>query len=480
MLVKWKAVGYTRSSKDNRYNINLFSKGVLLELFIFFKKWWMAIALTKLQHKQIEEKSETKLQAFQRKIYLKAKQNKEYKFYCLYDKVFRIDFLEEAYKRVKKSWWSGWIDWINFEDLTWKENEFIEEIHNDLKNQTYKPNKTREVKIPKWNWKFRTLKIPTIKDRVVQMSLKLVIEPIFEADFEENSFWYRPNKSAHKAVWKLENVAFQEIYKKEENRKEVKNIDLSNCFDTIPHKELILEIVKRVIDNEIIRLIRMILESGINIEDTDNENKEEGTPQWWVISPLLANIYLDKIDKYWKENGKNYEIFRYADDIVIRLKPKDEQLYQELILYIEKDLKMKVNREKSTTETIKNWITYLWFILKEATSWKWKKYILLEPSKKSKKKLNDNIKQLLNKKNPMSTEEIIKNLNYKLRGWHQYFDNITMSKTRERLTRHIEWKLMRLISYRMKKEWIYWKEFIKGTLYTKYWLYKLKSLWRIF
>ena len=275
------------------------------------------IVLTELQHREIEENSETKLQSFQRKIYQKAKQNPKYKFYCLYDKVFRRDVLEEAYRRVRKSGGTGGIDGIDFEDIKGKEEEFIDEIQEELKRRAYRPKQLRQVMIPKKNGKLRPLRIPTIKDRVVQAAVKLVIEPIFEADFKECSYGYRPKKSAQQAIGKLQKELFREIYKPEEKRKTVESIDLSNCFETIPHKELIAIIAKRIIDREMLKLIKKMLKTKAMGEDT-KEDEDSGTPQGGVISPLLANIYLNKMEEYWEGKGNQSMMIRYADDCVPR------------------------------------------------------------------------------------------------------------------------------------------------------------------
>ena len=264
----------------------------------------MTIVLNELQHRQIEENSKTKLQAFQRKIYLKAKQNPKYKFYCLYDKVFRLDTLKEAYRKVKANKGAAGIDGMKFSDLEGKEEEFINGIQIELKKKTYRPNRLREVQIPKKNGKTRTLKIPTIKDRVVQMAVKLIIEPIFEADFKDCSYGYRPKKSAQQAIGEINKTLFKEIYKPEDQRKEIKSIDLTDCFNTIPHKELIQMIAKRIIDRQLLKLIKMMLKAGA-MEIKGKDEDKTGTPQGGVLSPLLANIYLDKIDEYWEKKG-NY------------------------------------------------------------------------------------------------------------------------------------------------------------------------------
>jgi len=314
----------------------------------------MAIALTKLQHSDIEQHSETKLQAFQRKIYLKAKQNPDYKFYCLYDKVFRRDTLEEAYRRAKANKGAAGVDGLEWSDLKDKQGSFIEEIHQELKQKTYRPSTLREVTIPKKNGKMRTLKIPTIKDRVVQGAVKLIIEPIFEADFKDCSYGYRPKRGAQEAIGKLGKWLFKDIYAQE--KKTIRSIDLKDCFNTIPHKELIRIIAQRVIDRQLLKLIKQILLRGA-MQETSNR----GTPQGGVLSPLLANIYLDQIDQYWKDRPLESKLLRYADDILVVLNRKEEGAYQKLLEHIEKTLKLTINREKSQPTTMEDGVDYLGF-----------------------------------------------------------------------------------------------------------------------
>lgn len=437
------------------------------------------VSLTKLKHAEIERNSEDKVQAFQRKIYLKAKENPEYKFYCMYDKVFRRDFLEKAFFIVKRNKWKGGVDGKEFSDYEkGQEQELIDEIQKELKGRTYKPSPLREVQIPKGNGKMRILKIPTIKDRVVQMSLKLVIEPIFEADFKENSYGYRPKKGAHDAVWKLGRELKREVFKTEVT-KEVKNVDLSRCFDTIPHKELMNIIAKRLIDRETLKLVKMFLTVGIMEEEINWTEKEKGTPQWGVISPLLANIYLDKIDEYRSKTEIKGEMIRYADDIVIVMGKEEEGKYQKFLTYIEEELKLVVNREKTKIENLESGINYLWFCLRKKKSKKQKDYLSIEPNKKAMKKIKATIKMMIKHSWKISTEDVIGIVNRRLKGRQGYFDNIWMWKTRNHLNRYVGIKMRKFISKRKKNSRITRKLFKERRLYNEYGLYYLENTGRI-
>ncbi len=204
----------------------------------------------------VPQRDEERIRDFQRKIYLKAKREKKFRFYILYDKIASKRFLLEAYFRVKENKGKPGVDGVSFEDI---ENEgidiFINELYNELKNKSYKPSPVKRVYIPKANGKKRPLGIPTIKDRVVQMSCKLVIEPIFEADFEENSYGFRPKRKAADAVSKIkENL--------EDGNTMVYDADLSSYFDTIPHDKLMILIGKRISDKHTLNLIKKWLKNA--------------------------------------------------------------------------------------------------------------------------------------------------------------------------------------------------------------------------
>jgi len=233
-------------------------------------------------------KDAERVQDLQRKLYRKAKQDKEFRFYVLYDKVRLPHFLREAYRRCKANNGRAGVDEITFSDVErYGVERFISEIIKELKEKSYKPSPILRVYIEKENGKQRPLGIPTIKDRVVQMCVKLIIEPIFEADFEENSYGFRPKRSAGEAIKEIKRNVL-------EGKCDIFDADLSSYFDTIPHKELMHLLALRISDKNILHLIKMWLKSPI-IEDgrpRGGKKSKKGIPQGGVISPLLANIYL--------------------------------------------------------------------------------------------------------------------------------------------------------------------------------------------
>ncbi len=221
------------------------------------------------------------VQELQRKLFQKAKSNAGFRFYALYDKVYRIDVLNKAWERVKSNKGSSGIDGQAFEDIEQiGTDKFLEGIQQELKAKTYRPQPARRVYIPKSDGTKRPLSIPTIKDRVAQTALKLIIEPIFEVDFEDSSYGFRPNKSSQQAaleVRKLLNFGYTEVIE----------TDIEDCFGSIPHQELLDMIAKRVVDGNILWLIKLFFKAGV-MEDNNRWTEDKGTPQGGVISPLLA------------------------------------------------------------------------------------------------------------------------------------------------------------------------------------------------
>lgn len=377
-----------------------------------------------LQMKPKSPKSDAeRIRDFQRKLYLKAKQEKEFRFYVLYDKIRESRFLKEAYRRVKVNAGSPGVDGVTFQTIERDGIEaFLANIQKELEQKTYCPSPVLRVYIEKANGKLRPLGIPTIKDRVVQMACKMVIEPIFEADFEDSSYGFRPKRSAHDAI-----AAIKENL--QSGKTKILDADLSSYFDTIPHDKLMILIGKRISDRNVIHLIKMWLKAPI-VEDgkpKGGKNNDRGTPQGGVISPLLANIYLHLVDKIvnkaesiFGQNG--IKIVRYADDFVLMGKQIPEQAINYLKKILER-MELTLNEEK--TKVLNAWkepFDFLGFTIGYRKGFrKSKRYLSIIPGKKAEKKFRRNIDEYLKNSLNVDDARLTKGLNEKIRGWNGYF-----------------------------------------------------------
>lgn len=375
--------------------------------------------------KRSEMSDDERVRDFQRKIYLKAKQEKKARFYVLYDKIRLKHFLREAYKRVKANKGAAGIDGMTFEDIEERGTTgFLEEIRIELENKTYKPSPVKRVMIPKTNGKMRALGIPTIRDRVAQMSCKMVIEPIFEADFEDSSYGFRPKRSTSDAVKKVK----QHLDK---GKVEVYDADLSKYFDTIPHNKLLNIVAMRISDKNVLHLIKMWLKAPVIDKDNKHgggKKNKVGTPQGGVISPLLANIYLHLLDDY-VNNAKSafryygVSIVRYADDFLLMAK----EMKSEVLVLLNKILdkaKLGVNKEKSKLINVYYQpLEYLGFCFRfdRDIYGRDKRYLNVIPSEKSLGKVKKNIREYLDKAGHLPPDLVARDINRITCGWINYF-----------------------------------------------------------
>ncbi len=264
----------------------------------------------------------SKIRELQIKLYRKAKNEPEFRFYQLYDKVYREDILNHAYELARANHGAPGVDGESFEDI---ESRGLEEwkdgLREELRNKTYQPQPVRRVMIPKPGGGERPLGIPTIRDRVAQTAAKLILEPIWEAELEPNAYGYRPRKSAQGAIRKVDELLH-------EGYTDVVDADLSKYFDTIPHSELLQCVARRIVDRYMLHLIKMWLKVPVEERDgngkrrlTGGKDNDRGTPQGGVISPVLANLYMNRMLKGWRQSrrGEQFraQMVNYADDFVI-------------------------------------------------------------------------------------------------------------------------------------------------------------------
>lgn len=414
-----------------------------------------------------------RVQDFQRRLYLKAKRKEKTRFYSLYDKVYSRGVLNEAWKRVRANKGSAGVDGKAIEDIEIGGIEqFICQIQTELKDKKYRADDIKRVFIPKPNGGKRPLGIPTIKDRVVQMATKIVIEPIFEAGFQECSYGFRPKRTAHQALREIKRLLHMGYV-------QVIDADLKSCFDTIPHNRLMELIAKRVGDKNILGLIKQWLKAGILSEGVVNRNSATGTPQGGVISPLLANIYLNELDKIWNMKYKrqfNARLIRYADDFVVMSGRKMQDAYKATQTVIS-DLGLKLNEEKTQMlDMRKDKLTFLGYSFKKIyDKRKNARYFISFPSAKAMNAIRKKVKGMTSRKIPEKAEVIVSRLNPVIRGWANYFVEGNSSKWFSSLRNYTENKVRRFIRKHKQKVCFGYSKYPRAYLYEELGLYYLTT-----
>ena len=363
------------------------------------------------------------------------------KWYSLIDKIYRMENLEKAYRKVRANKGKPGIDGVSVEAYGCDLENNLKQLHHDLKTGTYEPQPVKRVNIPKPDGTTRPLGIPTVRDRIAQQAVLNILQPIYEPGFHPSSYGYRPNRSCQKAVAKAE------MFMNKYNMRHVVDMDLSKCFDKLDHELIMQEIARKISDGSVLELIKKFLKSEV-MEDGAIEETDLGSPQGGVISPLISNIYLDRFDQEMKRRG--IRIVRYADDILVfAYTPRQARKYRDIATEIlEKDLKLTVNREKTKLTNDRKGVAYLGFIIRNKT-------VSIHPE--NIKKFKDRIRELTPRNHGKNLTAIIEELNPVIRGWANHFRIANCKGIFKEL---MEWIRRRL---RMKKmrEWKSWKQLHK-------------------
>ena len=427
------------------------------------------------------------IRTLQRKLYCKAKQEPAFRFYALYDKVYRADILSHAYALVRANKGSAGIDGKTFEAIETQEGvtAYLAELEEALKNKTYKPGPVKRVMIPKADGSQRPLGIPTIRDRVAQMALKLVIEPIFEADFCKTSYGFRPKKSAHEAV---DDVAYT-LYS---GYTEVIDADLTKYFDTIPHAKLLAVVAERISDGEVLHIIKMWLKAPVMEVDNDGKKRNigggkgnrKGTPQGGVISPLLSNLYLHILDRIWERNNLQQRlgarIVRYADDIVLLCRRGKSGKVMTVLRQVLERLELTLNEVKTkVVNAHQERFNFLGFSIRmERSSKSGNLYTHVEPLKKSQRIIKDRVTELTKRARTVKPlEAVVREVNATVRGWVGYFHYRNCSSAFKAVRNHVEERLRTHLRkrHKIKDRGAGYIRFSKRVLYGKYGLYQVPT-----
>lgn len=362
-----------------------------------------------------------KVQVLQRTLYRTAKADPGRRFHALYDKVYRRDVLERAWSQVRVNGGAPGIDGMSIADVEQAGvSGLLDELATELRAGVWRPLPARRVWIPKpGSDEQRPLSIPSVRDRVVQAATKIVLEPVFEAGFLSCSFGFRPKRSAHDALQVLIDESWA-------GRRWVVETDIASCFEAIPHDKLMQTIEERVIDRQSLKLVRAMLSAGVMEHDTISSG-DAGTPQGGVISPLLANIYLDRVDRAWAETGRGV-LVRYADDLIVMCKTEQEaNTALATLTTILADLGLTPKASKTRIVHLEvggEGFDFLGFHHRwvQAKRARHVQFLARWPSDKAMQNCRNRIRELTARRRLfLDVEEIVGDLNRVLRGWAAYF-----------------------------------------------------------
>ena len=384
-----------------------------------------------------------KIRSLQRKLYEKAKKEPDFRFYLLYDKVWRADILRHAYDCAAANAGAPGVDGETFAEIEAGGVEnWLARLGEELRTKTYQPQAVRRVMIPKPGGGERPLGIPTIRDRVAQTAAKLALEPIFEADMEPSAYGYRPKRGATEAIQEVM-VLLRQGYT------DVVDADLSKYFDTIPHADLMQSVARRIVDRDMLRLIKLWLQSPVQTTDENGVRRVEGgksvqrgVPQGGVVSPMLANLYMNRFLKHWRRSGRGEafqaRVINYADDFVILSRgcAAEALAWTDSVMT---RLGLTLNRTKTRLcDARQEQFAFLGYSfgvhVYRPTG---RRYLGASPSKKSVQRLNDKVSAMLTRSNVGKWKDVCKKLNSLIGGWAAYFSPGTHSATDPVIENHI-------------------------------------------
>ncbi len=427
-------------------------------------------------------KTPESIRQLQRKLYVAAEQQPERRFHQLYDKIYRADILRHAYALARSNAGAAGVDGETFEDIESAGlEEWLNGLRKELHDKTYKPSPVRRVMIAKVGGGERPLGIPTLRDRVAQTAAKLMLEPIFEADFEQSAYGYRPGRSAEEAIREVHRGLCQ-------GYSEVVDADLTKYFDTIPHHELMQSVARRVVDRQRLKLIKAWLKVPVEERDergnrrmSGGKGSKMGTPQGGVISPLLANIYMHRFLRAWRERGKGEQyqarIVNYADDFVILSRGQAAQAL-EWTRWAMRTMKLTLNESKTCIRNARQerfqFLGYSFGPERYRKDGHW--YLAAQPSKRAIRQVKESVAVLLRPGNQKPWEEVGEQLNRILRGWAQYFRYGTRFKAYRAIDNYVYHRAANFLRRRHKVRQRSIRQYSAEAIFGKFKVQRLRAL----